>query len=113
MQNWLCFRHGLLYWDFFIYKRGVIPLDYREKMKRLEKVSELHLLEIYRVCMCLVNDEEVAGQVARKAFLELYKNMENIRVEMYRTYLIYYAKTFAEEHLRNEDYKGGRDGKED
>lgn len=91
----------------------MIPLDYREKIKRLEKVSELHLLEIYRVCLYLVNNEEVAGQVARKAFLELYKNMEHIRVEMYRTYLIYYAKTLAEEHLSNEDHIGGRDGKED
>ena len=86
-------------------------MDGQEKMKRFEQVSELYLSEVYRVSYYFVRDEEVASKITRKAFLEFYKNMENIREELYKATLICGAKRLAEQYQKNKDSKGGRDEK--
>lgn len=96
--------------SFLFYKRGVSPLDNNEKTGKFNQVVKAHLSDVYRICLFLVQDKYLAEKIARRAFLTLYQEFENVKPQQYLAQLVHYAKGYASEYQNSLGHKGGSHG---
>ena len=63
-----------------------------EKMKKFKKIFDSHALNVYRVCLYILRDEEKAEEIAENVFVNFYEHMEEVRPEMVLTHLVIEAR---------------------
>ena len=63
-----------------------------EKMKKFKKIFDSHALNVYRVCLYILRDEEKAEEIAETVFVNFYEHMEEVRPEMVLAHLVVEAR---------------------
>ena len=59
-----------------------------EKMKKFKKIFDSHAINVYRICLYILRDEEKAEEIAETVFVNFYEHMEEVRPEMVLTHLV-------------------------
>ena len=63
-----------------------------EKMKKFKKIFDSHAINVYRICLYILRDEEKAEEIAKTVFVDFYEHMEEVSPEMVLTHLVIEAR---------------------
>lgn len=66
-----------------------------EKEKRLNSIYEKYSDDIYRTCFYLMKDKDLAQDIMEKAFVKIYKCLDEISPGHEFVYLIHEVKNLA------------------
>ena len=70
-----------------------------DKMKKFKEIFDSHALNVYRVCLYILRDEEKAEEIAETVFVNFYEHMEEVRPEMVLAHLM------VEDRNKSHEYK--------
>lgn len=65
------------------------------KEEKFDSIYRSYSNDIYKVCLYLVKDRELAQDIMQQTFFDLYKNLENVSEDCMFAYLVYTAKNMA------------------
>ena len=72
-----------------------------EKMKKFKEIFDSHALNVYRVCLYILRDEEKAEEIAETVFVNFYEHMEEVRPEMVLAHLVVEARNKSHEYKKS------------
>lgn len=65
------------------------------KEEKFKGIYQTYADDIYRVCIYLVKDKELAKDIMQQAFLDFYKKFENVTEDCVFAYLVHTARNIA------------------
>ena len=72
-----------------------------EKMKKFKKIFDSHAINVYRICLYILRDEEKAEEIAETVFVNFYEHMEEVRPEMVLAHLVVEARNKSHEYKKS------------
>ena len=72
-----------------------------EKMKKFKKIFDSHAINVYRICLYILRDEEKAEEIAETVFVDFYEHMEEVRPEMVLTHLVIEARNKSYAYMKS------------
>ena len=72
-----------------------------DKMKKFKEIFDSHALNVYRVCLYILRDEEKAEEIAENVFVNFYEHMEEVRPEMVLAHLVVEARNKSHEYKKS------------
>lgn len=72
-----------------------------EKMKKFKKIFDSHAINVYRICLYILRDEEKAEEIAETVFVDFYEHMEEVSPEMVLTHLVIEARNKSYEYKKS------------
>ena len=72
-----------------------------EKMKKFKKIFDSHAINVYRICLYILRDEEKAEEIAETVFVDFYEHMEEVRPKMVLAHLMVEARNKSHEYKKS------------
>lgn len=73
------------------------------KEEKFESIYRAYEKDVYRACLHITMDEELARDMTQQAFVNFYERFETLKVECVKAYLIQSAKNLMYNYFRKTD----------
>ena len=77
------------------------------KEVKFEKIYRTYQNDVYKISLYYTKDEHIAQDITQKVFYHFYLQLDNVNLEMVRTYLIRCARNLSYNWLRDTRHERG------